>query len=92
MRTIYKYPVKRQGPFELTLPANAQIVRFADQDGVLFIWAIVDTDQPPAVRYFQVIGTGHEIGFEYNKHIGTCEQAWFIWHLFENTIPACEQL
>lgn len=87
MRTIWKFPVT-YGQLQRQLPRGAEIVRFADQAGGLCVWAIVDTEAPLEWRYFQLCGTGHQIGFEYNKHVGSCEQGPFVWHLFENTIPS----
>lgn len=85
MRTVHKF-LAIHGCFEAAMPRGAQIIRFADQGGQLQMWAIVDTADARVTRYFQVVGTGHEIGFEYNKHRGSCEQGPFIWHLFENAL------
>lgn len=87
MRTIWKYPVK-SCLATIDLPDGAQIVRFDAQGfGELFIWAVVDTEAPKVPRYFQVVMTGEEIGFEYNRYIGTCFNRALVYHLFENTLP-----
>jgi len=82
--TIYKYPVSS----DLDLPFGAKVIDFSFQEGLPYLWAIVDsaTDQIQT-RRFQVIGTGHEIpsGMTY---IGTTHvDAPFVWHLFEVTLP-----
>jgi hypothetical protein len=84
MRTVHKFNAYH-GEFEAEMPEGAQIVHFADQNGELRIWAIVDTSRPIDRRYFRVAGTGHEVSAEYDAHWGTCQQGPFVWHLFENT-------
>jgi hypothetical protein len=85
MRTVHKYPV-RFCQSRISMPEGAEIIRFSAQRNELCIWAVVDTTKPEKNRHFEVVGTGHEIGFEYNKYVGSCDQGPYIWHLFENTL------
>jgi len=60
---IFKYPLHVKEKQELTLPAGARIIRAEDVDGLLFLWAIVDTnpDHPKEVRYIEFYKTGQPI-------------------------------
>jgi hypothetical protein len=81
MRTIYKYPVAL-GYTQASIPATAPLVRFAAQDGKLFVWADIDTSERPTRRELAVYGTGAPIPMD-AVYVGTCELGPFIWHLFE---------
>lgn len=86
MRTVWKFTV--EGPYpEVDMPQGAEVLRFAMQGTVPCIWARVDTQAPMRRRYFAILGTGQEIGFEFNKYHGTCDDGPYVWHLFENTLP-----
>lgn len=61
MKVVYKYPVKPN----IEMPRDAQIldVQWQGRDSVL--WALVDTDAPPAFRRMLIVGTGHPLPIEY---------------------------
>lgn len=55
---IFKYQMPVLERFEMTLPAGAQIIRMEDQGGMFWMWAVVNTDNPPEVRHFHAYKTG----------------------------------
>lgn len=72
-RVIFKYQMPVLEQFTIDLPKNAEIIRVQDQDGVFWLWAVVDTDAPMEKRYFRAFKTGASIpnGIEL-KYIGFC--------------------
>lgn len=60
-KTIYKYQMPVQEEFIMRLPLGAVIIRMADQGGMLWLWAIVDTEQPLVERKFHAFKTGAAI-------------------------------
>lgn len=58
MKTIYKYALN-VGTNTLYLPKDAQVLSTGVQNGRdIVIWAIVDTEDPLDIRYFDVYVTG----------------------------------
>lgn len=90
MNTIHKYPVPMEGAFSLRLPKEAMILSFQCQNGVLCIWAMIETAFVEEDRRFRLIGTGYSIeGIPKDRslyYIGTAQQSQtppLVWHLFE---------
>lgn len=87
MYTIYKYPVKIKDTFRITMPAGAAIltVQIDQKDGVPYIWAGVDTNNPTCVRCFEVHGTGNPMKNTEGdrQYVGSFQTKGYIWHLFE---------
>lgn len=81
-RVVYKYAVPIKDEFELGLPASAVVVRFASQNGDLFMWAIVDTYEVDEPWTFYLRGTGHELPGD-STYVASCQHGVFVWHLFE---------
>jgi len=90
MKTIYKYQVPMEGMFKLRLPKEAMILSFQCQNGVLCIWAMIETAFINEDRSFRLFGTGHSVeGIPKDRslhYIGTVQQSQtpaLVWHLFE---------
>jgi len=84
MKTIYKYRVPMPGPADIRMPQGAIVLSFQTQNGAPFIWALVDEDEPVAVKELRMYGTGHPVEDVGSlKFIGTTQQGPFVWHLFE---------
>ena len=78
---IYKYRVSSDVDF----PYGAEIVSFAYQEGVPYVWALVDlSEQKMVTRYFLVIGTGSMIPEDMIYRGTTHTDPPFVWHLFES--------
>jgi hypothetical protein len=62
MKVIYKYELART----ITLPINSQILKAGMQNGIMYIWVLVDENQKEtSQRNFEIIGTGHSFEFDY---------------------------
>ena len=57
-RTIWKYQMPVLERFIMQLPQDAEVIRVADQGGLLWLWAVVDTEAPLMDRRFYAIKTG----------------------------------
>ena len=57
-RTIWKYQLPVLEEFILEMPKGAEIIRIADQGGMLWAWAVVDTEAPLEARRFLAFKTG----------------------------------
>lgn len=60
-RVIFKYQMPVLEQFSMFLPAGAQIIRMADQGGMFWLWAVVDTEAPAEERHFRAFKTGAKI-------------------------------
>ncbi len=70
--------------FSVTLPVGAEVIHF-DADASLRrirFWARVDPEAGKALSLFRIAGTGHPLGPSVGKHVGTCIDRQFVWHLF----------
>lgn len=50
--------------------------------GRLELWARIDPQAPHVDRRFAIRGTGHVLG-DVGEHIGTVQDAPYVWHIFE---------
>lgn len=57
-RTIFKYQMPVLERFTMKLPRGAEIIRMADQDGMFWLWAVVDTNAPDEDRRFVAVKCG----------------------------------
>lgn len=72
-KVIYKYQMPIQEKFTLLLPKGAEIIRVADQNGMFWLWAIVDTDVPDEERHFVSVKCGANVPENRNlKYLGMC--------------------
>lgn len=72
-KVIYKYQMPIQESFTMTLPEGAQILRVADQEGMFWMWAVVDTRLPDEVRQFVAVKCGANVPDDkVLNYIGMC--------------------
>lgn len=92
MKTVEKYPVQVTNAPTVMLPKGAQVLSFQSQRDeafiwTLFIWALVDTSQPPESRQFFLQSTGDLCVFDETcvRFVGTAQlrEGAFVFHLFE---------
>lgn len=93
MQTVYKYLLEtNKAQSEIELPKGAEVLTVNEQGGGLHLWALVDPENKPETRVFEVYGTGHKIpkdGHE-RKFISTIfiNGGQFVFHAFEVTIQS----
>lgn len=61
MKVIYKYRLPFMEKAKVEMPRGASVIRIDGLDGALWIWAVVDTEQPLEVREFELFKTGGEM-------------------------------
>lgn len=85
MKTIYKYPLEITGEQILYIPFLSQILHAGlDADKKLCLWAMVDTSNETRPIIIKIYGTGNPVGdMAFTKHLGTCTQDEFVWHIFQ---------
>ncbi len=59
--TIHKYQMPVLEEFVMRLPRDALPIRVADQGGLLWMWCMVDTNEPFEERRFRAFKTGAAI-------------------------------
>jgi len=85
MKSIWKFSLAVKGLQDVEMPKGAEILCADTQAEALCVWAVVDTDAEKEPRSIAVIGTGHEMGADNFKYIGTAQMKGgaLIWHVFE---------
>ena len=72
-KVIFKYQMPVLERFTMNLPAGAQIIRVEDQDGMFWLWAVVDTEAPIEERQFMAFKTGAAMPRDVNlAYVGFC--------------------
>lgn len=94
MKKVYKYQLQPGiGTEKIEIPKGAKILSFQGQQiintvtkhafGYLYIWCLVDENQPKETREFVMVGTGFEFDSSKLTYIGTAQEGLYVWHLFE---------
>jgi hypothetical protein len=65
---IWKYQMPVSEQFTMTLPAGAQIIRMAGENGYLWLWAVVDPSAPNEERHFAAFKAGGTMPDDLSKH------------------------
>jgi hypothetical protein len=72
-KIIFKYQMPVLEDFEMELPQGAEIIRMEDQDGMFWLWAVVNTEAPLETRKFKSFKTGAMMPTDVElKYIGFC--------------------
>lgn len=97
MKTIYKYQLQIKDVQLLELPTNYRILSVKEQNGDLYLWAIVDTDAEGKTSIqIEIFGTGNPIDapdrFLFDEddyvYLNTVVMSnGLVWHVFKNDAP-----
>ena len=93
-RTIWKYQIPVLEDFEIELPKNSKIIRFGNEGGMLWLWAVVRPDNPKETRRLLAFKTGAEIPEGKMKYLGMAPifiQAELMLYYFEPISSRKEQ-
>jgi len=83
MNVIYKYELDITRKQSIEVPIGCEILKVAEQNGGLFVWARVDTESEINKLPFVIYGTGHEIDMYGFTHIDSVLMAnGLVWHVF----------
>ena len=86
--TIYKYVLNVDDKQQVSIPLDAEILSVQMQGESLCMWALIDTENEPENRTFEIFGTGHSIHWEMGverKFISTFQipSRGLVFHIFE---------
>ncbi len=86
MNTIWKFPLRIQDYQEVILPFPGIPRSVMFQDGILCLWAEVDTDAKSSKKLIiYIYGTGHEIpDHKEQYYIGSVQDNGLVWHVYFN--------
>jgi len=68
---VYKYTLPLGDWVSVTMPQGAEALFVQVQNNEPRLWARVDIGSPPVVHHFRIAGTGHDLGSNVGKHIGS---------------------
>lgn len=84
-KTIWKFPLVKQGSNFIDMPIQSEVI-YAGVDsktGTACVWAIVPSNRLETETVeFVVCGTGHDLPDKPLKFIGTATDGVFFWHIF----------
>ena len=88
MKRIFKYAIPIQDYIEKMMPRGARILHFATQNGIPFLWVMIEDCLKEDLQpyRFRIFGTGHKIENDKDlKYIGTVLvlDDGLVWHLFQ---------
>ena len=88
MKTIWKYPLEITGIQTIELPGHANILSVKDQNGILTLWAELDTEDKSLHSVdIYIVGTGNPITFETKymespQYFDSVIMGSFVWHVY----------
>lgn len=89
-KTIFKYKLdfNKKGKDSIELPIDAEILSCELQDDEIRIWVLINPiEEKTEVRFFEIFGTGHEIGCDMGISRKFLKTLLFrnglVFHLFE---------
>lgn len=85
IQRVYKYPIPQLGDWvSVTMPEGAEPLCVQMQQGVPCIWARVTIGRPPAIQHFRIAGTGHDLGSNVGRYVGTFQvhEGALVFHVF----------
>ncbi len=87
---VWKFEIEVGNKFKLTMPENSFIldVQIDQKTEKPCIWVLVNPENKAQERFFDVVGTGHDIDFNVTAgmgYVGTFQlmEGRFVGHLFE---------
>lgn len=86
-KKVYKYQLELKSHQVIEMPKGSQILTFQEQNGILTLWAIVDTEEfKTEEREISIYATGYTIPdkCDVSNWIGTVQVGSLVWHVFEN--------
>jgi hypothetical protein len=85
MKTIFKYELGLHATQTIKVPYTGFTPRCVQiQNGVICLWAEVDTEDPIRDLTINILGTGQEAHFDMAKemYVGTVQINGFVWHIY----------
>lgn len=81
---VYKYPLPIGDWVTVTMPEGAEPLCVQVQHRVPCLWARVTVGAPPVAHHFRMAGTGHDLGSNVGRHIGSfqLDGGALVFHVF----------
>lgn len=82
---VYKFSLPPLGDWiSMTMPAGAEPLCVQVQRDEPCMWARVKVGAPPVTHHFRVAGTGHDLGSNVGRHIGSFQLhgGTYVFHVF----------
>lgn len=81
--TVYKHTLHLDDTVEVVMPQGTELLSVGEQNGMLCLWARVDTRKPKVNRMFRIAGTGHPAPT--GNFVGTVMMhgGALVWHVFD---------
>ena len=81
---VYKYPLPIGDWVSIEMPVGAQPLCVQVQAGQPWMWARVEIGEPPTTHHFRIAVTGHNLGSNVGKHIGSFQMhgGALVFHVF----------
>lgn len=83
VETIHKYLLSGEAHQVVSMPASAQILSAQIQGDKICLWAQHPKDAPLAKRVIHVVGTGWDLPASASRYIGTVQEGFLVWHIYE---------
>ncbi len=84
---VWKFEIHKDSYPAIRMPIGAKILTVKMENGgpdaQPCIWAEVNPMAATELRQFQVAGTGQGLSKNPRTYIGTWQDRWLVWHLFE---------
>lgn len=84
IQRVYKYELPLGDWVSITMPEGAEPLCVQVQHGCPQLWARVTIGNPPVIHHFRTAGTGHALGSNVGRHIGSFQLAGgsLVFHVF----------
>lgn len=69
MKVIYKYRLPFMEKASVRMHSDATIIRVDGEAGALWIWAVVDTENPIVDRHFELFKTGGKMPDDIDDYV-----------------------
>jgi hypothetical protein len=85
MKKVFKYTLLEVPQQAIVMPSGAVLLSVHMQKGEACLWALVDTDNPPAARHVGIYGTGMPVPDSPGAFVGTelTDGGHFVFHVFD---------
>lgn len=80
MKTIHKYPISIRTEQQIELPYGYKPICVQIQNGKIWLWAKVNSENHKEYATIFVIGTGQYLPG--GKYIGTVQLDGYVWHIY----------
>lgn len=82
MKTICKYPLDIKSQRCIRVLRGAELLCVQAQEGILCLWALVDTASELGWLTVEIAATGGPANYSKDAYIGSAQIQHYVWHVF----------